>query len=149
MPDSFVAFESVDDNAPTWDDVFAEIGAEFWKLAPKEFADSGHRDLKFLTNWQDLMAAVDNAVERAYAADGTRTNGIKVSQQWAVRKRSIPDGEGFGLPFESREEAEAKLARFRSSLTARYPVESELVQREVRRWADGSCWIGPWVEVPV
>ncbi|QKW15474.1 hypothetical protein [Verrucosispora sp. NA02020] len=51
----------------TWEDVCAAIGREVWKLAPQDHQDSGHRDIKFLTNWQDIMQAVQNGIEAAAA----------------------------------------------------------------------------------
>ncbi|MEU7170216.1 hypothetical protein ABZ949_01840 [Micromonospora tulbaghiae] len=54
-------------NAPqadelTWEDVWAAIGVEVWKLAPQEEQNSGNRDIKFLTNWQDIMHAVQEGI---------------------------------------------------------------------------------------
>ncbi len=51
----------------TWEDVWAAIGREVWKLAPQDHQDSGHKDITFLTNWQDIMHAVDQGI-RAVAA---------------------------------------------------------------------------------
>lgn len=48
---------------PTWEDVWAAIGREVWKLAPQDHQDSGHRDLTFLTCWQNIMWAVQNGIE--------------------------------------------------------------------------------------
>jgi len=56
---------------PTWDDVYAAIGSEIWKLAPQTHRDAGHRDLTFTANWQNIMAAVENGITACYpdAAD--------------------------------------------------------------------------------
>lgn len=43
---------------PSLEEIWGAVGVEVWKLAPQEYQDSGHRDLKFLTNWQDIMGAV-------------------------------------------------------------------------------------------
>lgn len=47
---------------PTWDDVYAAIGREVWRLAPQDFQDAHHRDLTFLTCWQNIMEAVQNGI---------------------------------------------------------------------------------------
>lgn len=46
----------------TWEDVWAAIGREVWKLAPQDFQDAGHRDLVFGTCWQNIMEAVHNGI---------------------------------------------------------------------------------------
>lgn len=48
---------------PTWEDVWAAIGVEVWKLTPQDYQDSGHRDLTFLTCWQNVMEAVARGIE--------------------------------------------------------------------------------------
>ena len=55
--------QSQSGDEPTWDDVLSAVGREFWKLAPQEFQESGHKDLVFRTTWQDLMYAVETAVD--------------------------------------------------------------------------------------
>lgn len=48
---------------PTWEEVWGAIGVEIWKLAPQDYQDSGHRDLTFLTCWQNIMDAVRDGIE--------------------------------------------------------------------------------------
>lgn len=52
------------DDEPTWDDVYAAIGREVWRLAPQDFQDAGHRDLVFGTCWQNIMEAVYRGLEK-------------------------------------------------------------------------------------
>ncbi|MEU8334714.1 hypothetical protein [Micromonospora tulbaghiae] len=54
--------ETAEADALTWEDVWAAIGVEVWKLAPQDFQAAGHRDIKFLTNWQDIMHAVQEGI---------------------------------------------------------------------------------------
>ncbi|MER7331796.1 MULTISPECIES: hypothetical protein [unclassified Micromonospora] len=46
----------------TWDDVWAAIGREVWKIAPQDHQDSGHRDICFTTCWQNIMYAVEQGI---------------------------------------------------------------------------------------
>lgn len=54
-------------DGPTWNDFFAEIAEEFWKLAPPSFAEAAHNDLGFSVCHQNLMIAVRDAVDAAWA----------------------------------------------------------------------------------
>lgn len=73
--------------------------------------------------------------------------GADLSEQWSVRKSSVLDGDGVGLPYNTRAPAERHLARFVGGMHP-YPVEAELVRRDVRRWPDGAVWVGPWQPAP-
>jgi hypothetical protein len=54
----------------TWEDVWAAIGREVWKLAPQEYQNSRHRDIAFPVCWQNIMEAVHSGiVEVADLAD--------------------------------------------------------------------------------
>lgn len=48
--------------------VITAIGERVWELAGTENAKQGHRDLVFGTCWQNVMWAVEQGVEDAYAA---------------------------------------------------------------------------------
>lgn len=58
----------------TWEEVWAAIGREVWKLAPQDHQDSGHRDLTFLTCWQSIMEAVHNGIVAVAALPDEETD---------------------------------------------------------------------------
>lgn len=88
-----------------------------------------------------------DAVEATLTAVGLLLPaGATITEQWSVRKSSVADGEGYGLPSNSRAAAEYDRDRW-LGLNRNYPATGVLVRREVRRWTDGSVFAGPWTPV--
>lgn len=95
----------------------------------------------------DLEKVIPAVLNALAAAGRLLPAPTETTEQWAVRRSSVVDGEGVGLPYNNRTTAEEVRNRWLAHVDPRVKPTAALVRREVRRWPDGTVLIGPWETV--